>query len=163
MKKENLRFIQSSKQLLIALCMACVLSSALAAQNTETYKNFINKTAVAVREAQKTMIATNKTDVDGKLSQLVALQMDAVNLFSKKDYARAACYSNAARQAALALIGSSNEKRNEFYKVTEEEKKLFAALKETLPLQANPAPSVSTKDQDYLTPGTIERHKIEVQ
>lgn len=163
-KKQKLHFtrLTAHLQFLLATLTLCTFAGGAFAQNTASYKKFINTTAVAVFEAQKTMIAANRTSPDGKLANLIQQQMNAVVLFNRKEYARAAYYSNLARQQALELIESLNGKKNELYTVSAEEKKLF----EQLPVVNKPDTStelpLTTRGQDYLIPGSIKREQVEV-
>ena len=139
-----------------------LLPVGLSAQN-DAHKAFINRTGFAVLEAQKAVVAAHKTNVDGKLARLVQLQMQAVVLFNKKEYALASYTSNQAREEAVQLIATYKGFVNSLYTNSDDAKNLFADAQAEAALTKENLPSFSGSDQDYLAPRAIAIEKIQVQ
>jgi ABC-type transporter MlaC component len=154
MKKMNCFSIQSLKKAIVALGI-CLIPFGLSAQTADSYKSLINKTASAVLEAQKAVIASNKASVDGSLANVFRLQLNAVALFNQQNYALAAYTSNLSRQEAIKLITALNGSANSFYTISDDEKKLFAASRSQSNADQVAKQNFSTlsaNDNDYLAP-----------
>jgi hypothetical protein len=152
--KMNCFSIQSLKKVIIALGI-CLIPFGLSAQTADSYKSLINKTGLAVLEAQKAVIASNKTNVNGSLANVVRLQLNAVALFNQQNYALAAYASNLSRQEAIKLITTLNGNANSFYTISDEEKKLFATARSQSnadQLAKQNFSTLSANDTDYLAP-----------
>src|SRR5579872_6745599 len=122
----------------------------------DMYRTFLNRTSVAIHKAQKTMMATGKTDAGGKLANAVLLQSHAIKLYQQKKQTLAACSSAQARELAALIIKELNGKVDAFFQLTDDEKKLLSGCadeKELLKEGKNSLKELSMKtDKDYASP-----------
>jgi hypothetical protein len=159
MKQTNYYSIKSLKKIIIALVVYLVPYS-ISAQDTDSYKNFINKTGFAVLEAQKAIIGNDKANADGNLANVMRLQINAVALYNNKNYALAAYTTNLSRMEAIKLLARLKGEANKAYTVSDDEKKLFAPVISQANVDLIAKQNFSTlsaKDQDYLNPSQMSK------
>jgi hypothetical protein len=159
MKQTHHYSFKSLKKIIIALVVYLIPYN-ISAQDADLYKKFINKTGLAVLEAQKAVIGSDKANADGDLANLMRLQINAVTLYNNRNYALAAYTTNLSRIEAVKLLARLNGEANKVYTVSDDEKKLFAPVisQANVDLIAKQNFSrLSAKDQDYLNPSQMSK------
>ena len=94
-------------------------------QDIDLLKAFINKNNIAIRSVQKNAMQLADPTVEGKIKDLLKLQVISVNLYSaNKDASAAAAYK--VRQESLDFLSKNAQGSIDFFKITPEEKTNFS-------------------------------------
>jgi hypothetical protein len=147
------------------IIMLAFLGGTLMGQTQEdAYKTLLKRTSVVVHKAQKQMLATGKTDMNGQLAKAVLLQTHAVKLYGEKSETAAACASSAAREIAAGIILNTGIKDNPYYHLSSEENVLLKNCESDpqLLLKAkSKLPGMALKDSDYTNPQSLNQSNID--